>query len=914
MPPPIALFEYQIAADTFLAKFTNELRRAPVGGIEPIVFPDGRMFCWDRIEFGAAALRSDMQRTFVIKWRSSVIGPQSDTIDGNVFYVDQEAVVTFAPSDSLKAAQTDSAHQQIAFPVTLTFEFQLTVADDGQAVEEVTLHAIRGIPPSAPIDPDALKHKLHLDVSRPLDPGGEIGFASRFSNAGMTMDRTRSLVIMRLAGSTEDVQVDTWRAFFRGDVGNELRGHAWGLSMRRALIEQLLARIIDQAAPNYPGLSRYGGLPGEWTDSASGSMYNLEVLLRASTCGLEFGVPIRCTIAALEGYSVFGIKIGRPQLTGSDWECQALMYLGYPIIGALAAATGAVDVPTILAGFVYPPEFYHRLLDFFGAMVPSVHWRAPFQGIGPNEAEARTKQPGLEGVRGLDDHLQWCGSIATPQETFPALAIDVEPFVFHPPYEYFSCESDFGAVRSALRAAPTDWLRATLTIDVSAERAAHRLPLFVFEARKFSDPLGVFTVSRRDESAVTAFDVGFDLVDSSVRAQYFAAPYGCDILLSTSAGARLITLPPLPLPPADQIERLIDSGANVRDAFCHSRTIRDEIQWTFQGLDDPDPFRSPLRLARFRFFDVPSTSRFTLFDNVRSRLDRSRPDRQGQLILSAMTTASWGTIAIDEATDAVGNEIRVRDFELTIARLERLADIQLPSALCGLGAGRVDGRMTLLCTTEGGEHWFDLTVPRLPLPLVAARQRQKVEHMEGFAWLRSEIRPAERLDTKAPTTSDWFTWTADDRNVEVVDRRTRRIMRIAKEPHERPAIVGDLLLLTADGTLAGVTLRGAEAQESLGRIEIDGLRGIMPVNGVGRAQLVFAVTADGGHLLDLSSGFPPLVLASYSSPPWFVEWFSIGKLMFHAPGGSLTVGVHVVGPTRRVAASDGPRPIGSPSF
>ena len=154
------------------------------------------------------------------------------------------------------------------------------------------------------------------------------------------------------------------------------------------------------------------------------------------------------------------------------------------------------------------------------------------------------------GLLALDTGFAITGSFRASPFTLGTLDVNVTPFQFVAPS--FSCSGAGPAEVAAFADDPSAYDILYAEIDISYSGT---MPVYLCSAIAVNDPLGVFPASAiTPDSATNGLNI---TVHPHVPpANCYTKPYPCDLLVRTTAGARLLSIPAPPLVTRADADRL----------------------------------------------------------------------------------------------------------------------------------------------------------------------------------------------------------------------------------------------------------------------------------------------------------------------------------------------------------------------
>jgi hypothetical protein len=216
--------------------------------------------------------------------------------------------------------------------------------------------------------------------------------------------------------------------------------------------------------------------------------------------------------------------------------------------------------------------------------------------------------PEFVGYLGLPDGLAIFGKVFWNQRLgrmYQVTGADTPPFVLGA--AHFSCASIGPATLALVTQNPADYTTYVATADLTLEpfaidpnapnevvsvspRAADLIPPTFCSAlvRAADDPLNVFSPNLKLDASDPRFpSITVTVPLSQVPAAYFAGtPYPCVLVVNTSAGARILTLPPITQANPDQVKSAALNAWAGRVSECYAKWVQYNPKWAIDPPDD----------------------------------------------------------------------------------------------------------------------------------------------------------------------------------------------------------------------------------------------------------------------------------------------------------------------------------------
>jgi hypothetical protein len=556
----MAIFEVQMTAESFLAAQLNILRSRRICAPPPQPF--GPLLVQvQRIEFGANSLRHNVEALFSV-FTEEALGA-GETVEGLKVQIVQPIVIHLAELGDILSRPNLPPSQTVALPCTVILDldyYPLT----GECYMALRYAGVEwGVPPPVPpgVDAEALKAEvaklLSSAVASPAIPftfaiplaGGGI---NRIDNAGVTVDRALQRVVFRAerGGATPNATV-RWQNFYNGFVADRLPpGRNWGLFIEDKNLESsfqtMIWSAVDKGAPAELDLISVGCVY-----SNAGGKANLDTTLYAN-----FDLP-----------DPLGIEYIEPVIH-SEFSAQSGM------TNTLVIDIHMPDLKQVVRGIV--AKYFPGLLEYLMWPMPQI-----FRAVGESEVEDvdlpdvplpactqvtelhtrcshSVNSPGTEGIQfrfdtlvALQDGLLLTGPLVIPALAAGALDVSFLPFEWAAPP--VSCGATSMATIAWFSQNGKEASRAVASIFVNTNGTA---PAFLCGHEVRDDPLGVFA-GAQIEADSEELPARITIRVPRPKLAYRNNPYPLRLLVRTTAGTRLVEIPPVPALTDVDLERLL---------------------------------------------------------------------------------------------------------------------------------------------------------------------------------------------------------------------------------------------------------------------------------------------------------------------------------------------------------------------
>ena len=365
-------------------------------------------------------------------------------------------------------------------------------------------------------------------------------------NAGLSTDREMRFVSMRVQAVAGALAADVpWRNFFNGFIADRRGGQEWSLFIDEkyvcATIQTAIQRAVDPHLPEEAQVfvnATYSNAAGRArTDVDLLGIYDLPDPLGQFEANPH--IPVEVSVPAT---NTVQIDVGVPDIQAFIWSlipqwAKLFFRFGGPAGVFLGAVIGSwipsIEEPDLPDEIVRTSPTNLRFTRRFTP--PSI----------PNGLRTQFTM-----LLALPDGFALAGYFDVHAFSIGALDVTVRPFELHAP------AIDCGGAGMSLVALFSEHPEAfeLLTARVFIEYAG-TLPVYVCGVTPINDPLGTFPASgvRQSETQANATITINPPVPSPA---YYAAPYPCDLLVRTSAGVRLVRIPPPPPLTQEGVRRL----------------------------------------------------------------------------------------------------------------------------------------------------------------------------------------------------------------------------------------------------------------------------------------------------------------------------------------------------------------------
>lgn len=714
-------YEFQVSVDAFLAANLNALQSKKDCLGEPIGV-GGTEFKVQLMAFGDNSIRHRKPVTFAVFFmdHGELFGREAD---GFQTQLTQDITLHVATVDGIRTNPNSPAPIVLEVSVRLVFDIDYYAAD-GRCYLRTVLSGFEWgnapfstLPPE--IDPEVAKAKVaefaELHFRSPIKPF-EIVFPlllhaspSPVINAGITVDQSLQIVSFRVevGNSTSNVDIP-WRNFFSGILTDRRESSDWGYYVARGMFELALSLTVE----------------GELKSDPPPELELLGVDTKYSNAG---GAPTLTT--TIDGIYDLPDPLGTVRLAPQVRTALSVEYLNQFIIDITFP-----DIEGALNNFIAPFEKFGKILpepvgSAFEGILDSVlkqvknpnpkvdgcdklsdlHWqcRRYLPLPDPVGGELRAQK-----LAALDDGIVIAGSMSAPRLTDGELEASYEEFDWKVP------EASCGTASATAAAILTEHPEvAPAEASIYLQHTGTR-PVYVCGVSPINDLLEVVPptdISVDDDLLPTR--VGIRIANPG--SAYAESPYPLDFLVWTSAGTRLVRLPPIPELTQEKLHLLVAEQLLIV-ANCHAITAP---WWSYphgfnpRWLVDP-PFEKQVEhLWRFEITGLSRWTSVTVSDREGNAL-LVAPASAGQptrfsTVLSAVEEQGFNVARTGRGLEEQTDE-SARGITITQQLLVTESKVSLPSPCSQLLATALWVPTGLAVVHDNGIVAFDMSNPSRP--------------------------------------------------------------------------------------------------------------------------------------------------------------------------------------------------------
>ncbi len=566
------------------------------------------------------------------------------------------------------------------------------------------------------------------DTKTPVPIFGKLpGHPARtnLANAGVSVDGLMKRIAFRVQIPVPGTDADVpWTNFFSGYVADRLDGSQWSLWVDRGYIESSVQAQVRDALSGvkvddletYVG-AQYSNAGGTALITATiEGVYDLPDPL--GTIDVNLSIP---TIVSVPTTDVLQLDIKLPELKDLAAQISApFLSLAQIFLGPLGVLLAA-GVHSLIEDIKEPayPSGCNRTTP--NDIVCKIGIPRPTLG---------NLVPHVQTLLALDDGISLAGTIYEFPLTQPKLDVTVREFTFKPPH--INCGPAGTELVALFAESPNsfDILHATVSLENSGT-----VPMYLCGVTVINDPLNVFPAGSIAPDSQVGPVISFTVHPPIPGPAYYASPYPCDLLISTTAGTRLARIPPLPHLDQHTIDNLkvalfaeLVACEKLVDQWYHGHRLNPH--W----LVDPPFDRVVEHIWEVEVHGLPAGETVSLVDSrgrelVQARARGNTPARVSAL-LQPLLEAGGNELSIVRGTggqiQAPAEVFRTEESRSTgksptrgiaiVQRLMiRLGSIPLPQPCLRLQTATVQGKRCLLAVMKDSVTAFDLSNPQMPV-------------------------------------------------------------------------------------------------------------------------------------------------------------------------------------------------------
>jgi hypothetical protein len=335
----------------------------------------------------------------------------------------------------------------------------------------------------------------------------------------------------------------------------------------------------------------------------------------------------------------------------------------------------------------------------------------------------------LTGILALDDGFSVTGTMGSLNLSPAAINMFVRQFVFAPPK--ISCSTASIALVAAFQqnASSARILHAEAVVDNQGES-----PIFLCRWSVLNDTLGAFpAVNIRVDALPSSIAFYLDITPPPAGYYNLPVPYTCDLLVTTTAGTRLLRMQPPPKVTQADIDRIV-AELLVKVGDCIQLTVpwfeRYKPGWGLVEEHIDTPFE---HLWNVTITGLDAAQAISLVGSSQQELVRATartnaplqisalvaPSAHNELTVVRQVSAGAGPQALHSHGPAKASQVLEykksgRGIEVGQYRIERVGAIPLNEECQSIQAATIFADVCVLAVLRDGIKAYDLSNPRRP--------------------------------------------------------------------------------------------------------------------------------------------------------------------------------------------------------
>jgi hypothetical protein len=910
----MAFIEFQASASSFLAMEQVALQQGSICPPPPQTFA-GIEFRVDHIEFGSNSFRHSVPYTADIVYLEFDV-PRSTSVTGLLTQLAQRITIFMDTTANILASPNSTPPGLTPIGLTAVFDVAYYPVD-AQCYLQFRLNAIGlefdpfpALPPG--VDPNVLKQTL-TNILTPLFPAKAINFsfANVLTNAAVTVQNADVSIggdgafisfLAQLGDLDPAVADNVWQQFLQGNIADRRAGSDWALFFPKDYFEDFFEVQVEE---NLGTASKFDLISGWSTYFNDAGKVRMVTQLDGN---VHLPDPLTTKYVSVSVTSV--VSVASANTLQIDTTLPNDQDLINAFLGPFAATLRMLGPLSIalqgLAG------------DATAGVIPPPKNPACKQvAAGRYTCTRAVNPPALPGggaiqvtsLVGQDDGISFGGKMNPIPLTPPVLSVTVGEYKWRPPQ--VNCASAGFEIVAAFGNNPYAFATAhgSVLLDNSGTT-----PVSVCGIQVLNDPTGAFPMSAISVPP-TPLPVQITIDAPVPSSGYYAAPYPCDLLITTTGGVRLIRLMPAPALTQEDIDKL---EAEIVVELGNCEKLVDPWTYLRGGYNphwsvDPPVDRQVEHIWEFAVSGLPEGDTVALLDAQGREQMRAFAHSSETMYLSArLAPAGENEVTLMRSGNAAlpsGNA----HTRLAVGQqlLIRAAVIPLEFSCRDLRYAPLFGRKSVTAVGENVVSLFSLSNPFRPefvrswnLPgargTLALERRLIAFGDGGFCELAEKGQPraagascgcARILDAES---RGGVVYALTDGGLEVYNSR---LCRIAEVPMRTGSVMqrnGDRLFVGGAHGLWLYDISDAERHVEMASTET--LRvaklGLPPL---ATKDSVVAVRADGTALHVRFSGKNLQELAAFRESPWFVGNVRIGKTLVAVGNGGAYLDIAVLG-------------------
>jgi hypothetical protein len=552
----------------------------------------------------------------------------------------QAVEISISTIDQLKAAGTDPPSVIQTFEVHVVFDLDIgQTSTDPYLLLSVS--GVERLPSVAPVQAFASRIQAMFPAVRtPIDVGelsglggnpvvANVGLAFVGSPGPLSADNPREavgrcFVVMRIEVGAPP-NTNDWEGFFSnpaaarfaasGRNGFVAGDRSWAFFTHQGFVTDAASSKVWDALKGSTAFRLQGGVSSTWAAPDRRCLLSVEFYGTVlADCDIDVRVQVNAEMSVMGPSSSLVYEPGtlrehaKVNSWKDDWDtaaCAFLMTAAWPYVGVKLMEVGGVSEIGYALGLLIPGVAVGLSLGFLnkGGMAPSPGATCVRPDPDKDEFDCTLPMPFGSGLLGPTLRLHdsfgrpdglvflgdvfWHRRLACPTRLN---GVNAPPLKLDTPH--YSCGVGTASGLAAIETNPGSYATYHARIDLDFDRVP--LPadnstapvsvnfndvlqpyVFLARVRPEDDPLGVFgRWLKVDDGGV---DVEIPVV--AVPAAYFNHPYSCPVLIQTSDGSRLVTLPPIVQATADEVQRITRGAWVDTVSNCYAKSQAYNPRW-----------------------------------------------------------------------------------------------------------------------------------------------------------------------------------------------------------------------------------------------------------------------------------------------------------------------------------------------
>ncbi len=616
----MALSEVQIKVSTFLEAQLRALQSRQICLPPPFII-GGLSIQLQQIAFGNNSIRHNVPETFPVFYSEPRRNPDKPYLwptpyDAKGFktQIAQELSLHFTLTSDILEHPNQPPGTVTTVPVAVVTRLSYYPAPLGGCVIASSFDHLEWgpLPPLPPgVDPSSfmqfIEDILRKSLASPVIP---FNFApllppgmTEIANAGVSVDSNLQRIVFRVdpAGGTSSNDL-RWTDFHSGFIADRVQDVDWGLFIEGKVLESSLTAALERALKRNPQSGfRLSSVGSQYSDAfgIARIVTTLHAFIEAPALPSFYVNPSIISVLSLEPSTndlVFDVHLDEIQaLIESITDFTDTLSWFVPLLGFVQDLLFGEELEKLggVLGGISPPQ----VAGFQCTKLSDVHHRCTFSASIPSVSGAAMR---LTGLAALEDGISLIGRMPARRFTPSALQTSTGEFAWVPPR--ITCGQSSNSTLEDIRQNPTQI--ASLRAEVSLEQTG-TAPIYVCDVKVVNDPLNVFpTVAPGLLLERTLLPTKIIILMRNPSPEYSAAAYDLELIVATTAGVRLIKIPP-PLPMTPETIKFLVSRVRVQLLGCPAIPEwfgglgRFDLSWITDPLLDP-----PLEMTAGHFWGI----------------------------------------------------------------------------------------------------------------------------------------------------------------------------------------------------------------------------------------------------------------------------------------------------------------------